>query len=188
MATLASEHAAATFFEVGVLERYFHASTADQVARGYPIGDHTQSHAPMARLSKADQRAQLLQQVSATGSYGAPFPRMFRPPYGLWNHTTLALLRGYRMLMVLWTIDSQDYKRPGVEQIVSRVIARAQPGAIVLLHDAGGNRRQTVMALPLIIRRLRAAGYRLTTVPQLLADNPAPADQSLPPGVLGGGS
>jgi peptidoglycan/xylan/chitin deacetylase (PgdA/CDA1 family) len=99
----------ATFFPVGVLEKYFHASTAQEVALGYPIGDHTQGHAPMGKLSAADQKTQLLQQTAAIGDWGAPFPRLFRPPYGLWNNVTLALLHKYRMLMVLWTIDTADY-------------------------------------------------------------------------------
>jgi peptidoglycan/xylan/chitin deacetylase (PgdA/CDA1 family) len=178
----------ATFFAVGVLERYFHASTQAEVAADFPIGDHTQAHAPMSRLSVADQRRQLLQDISSIGQYGAPFPRLFRPPYGTWNAATLKLLRSYRMLMVLWTIDSADYKRLGVSEIVRTVVSKAQPGAIVLLHDAGGQREDTVLALPLIISALRARGYRLVTVPQLLLDNPAPVDQDLPPGVLRGGA
>jgi len=167
----------ATFFEVGVLETYFHASTAEIVARGYPIGDHTETHAPMSKLSAADQREQLLQQTSAIGDYGAPFPRLFRPPYGLWNATTLALLRRYRMLMVLWTVDTNDYTLPGVSAIVRSAVTGARPGAIILMHDAGGNRAETVAALPLIIQALRARGYSFVTVPKLLLDNPAPADQ-----------
>ena len=137
-----------TFFEVGVLEQYFHASTAAIVARGYPIGDHTQSHAPMSKLSPGDQRAQLLQQTSLIGDYGAAFPRMFRPPYGLWNSATLRLLQRYRMLMVLWTVDTSDYRRPGVAAIVHSAVSGARPGAIILMHDAGGNRAETVAALP----------------------------------------
>jgi peptidoglycan/xylan/chitin deacetylase (PgdA/CDA1 family) len=188
LSTLEQQNVPATFFEVGILEPYFHASTEEQVARGFPIGDHTQRHAPMSKLSKGDQRTQLLTQISSTGQYGAPFPRMFRPPYGLWNDTTLRLLHSYHMLMVLWTIDSEDFRLPGTAKIVSTVLQKAQPGAIVLLHDAGGRRDQTVQALPKIISGLRAAGYKLVTVPQLLVDNPPPTDQSLPPGVLGGGS
>ena len=72
----------------------------------------------MSKLSPAKQRAQLLEQASAIERYGAPFPRLFRPPYGLWNATTLALLHQYRMLMVLWTVDTNDYRRPGVHAIV----------------------------------------------------------------------
>jgi peptidoglycan-N-acetylglucosamine deacetylase len=172
-------HAPATFFEVGVEETYFHAGTAEIVARGYPIGDHTETHAPMSQLSRKLQQRQLLQDTAAIGNYGAPFPRLFRPPYGLWNSTTLSLLKKYRMLMVLWTVDTNDYQMPGVSMIVQRALSGAKPGAILLMHDAGGDRAQTVAALPQIIKRLRARGYRIVTVPKLLLDNPAPKDQDV---------
>ena len=109
-----------------MLERYFHASTSAIVARGYPIGDHTQTHAPMSRLSMRDQQSELLQDTAAIGDFGAPFPRLFRPPYGLWNATTLKLLKRYRMLMVLWTVDTSDYQSPGVEAIVDSAV-RGRP-------------------------------------------------------------
>ena len=172
-------HTPATFFEVGVEENYFHAGTAEIVARGYPIGDHTETHAPMSELSRKLQQSQLLKDTAAIGQYGAPFPRLFRPPYGLWNSTTLALLKKYRMLMVLWTVDTSDYALPGVREIVQRALDGAKPGAIILMHDAGGNRSETVAALPKIIKRLRARGYKLVTVPRLLLDNPAPRDQNV---------
>jgi peptidoglycan/xylan/chitin deacetylase (PgdA/CDA1 family) len=177
----------ATFFEVGVLERYFHASTSEIAELGDPIGDHTQLHAPMSELSRRDQRQEILDDASTIGQYGAPFPRLFRPPYGMWNNTTLALLAHYRMLMVLWTVDTNDYRQPGVKAIVDSAVGGARPGAIILLHDAGGNRSQTVSALPRIVDKLRARGYKLVTVPQLLLDNPAPKDQQYTPGALGGG-
>jgi peptidoglycan-N-acetylglucosamine deacetylase len=172
-------HVPATFFEVGVLERYFHDATAEIVARGFPIGDHTESHAPMSELPRKVQLSQLLEQTAAIGSYGAPFPRLFRPPYGLWNATTLSLLKRYRMLMVLWSVDTSDYQMPGVSVIVKRALDGAEPGAIILLHDAGGNRTQTIAALPGIVRGLRKRGYKLVTVPRLLLDNPAPKDQNV---------
>jgi peptidoglycan/xylan/chitin deacetylase (PgdA/CDA1 family) len=172
-------HVPATFFEVGIEERYFHAVTAAIVARGYPIGDHTETHAPMSHLSMKDQQSQLLQETAAIGDYGAPFPRLFRPPYGLWNGATLSLLKRYKMLMVLWTIDTDDYQLPGTGAIVDRAVDGAKPGAIILLHDAGGNRSETVAALPQIITRLRARGYKLVTIPRLLLDNPAPRDQDV---------
>lgn len=169
----------ATFFEVGVLERYFYSSTAAIVADGDVIGDHTEGHAAMSRLSRAGQSQQLLADAAVLKRHGARFPRLFRPPYGMWNRTTLALLRRYRMLMVLWTVDTADYRRPGVEAIVRAALAGARPGAIILLHDAGGNRAQTVAALPQIIAGLRRRGYRLVTVPRLLLDNPAPRVQNI---------
>ena len=186
LSILERQNVSATFFEVGILEQYFHVSTSEIVARGYTIGDHTFSHPPMSRLSPSDQRAQLLEGARAVQRYGAPFPRLFRPPYGMWNAHTLALLRKYRMLMVLWTVDTNDYRLPGVSGIVKQVLTGAKPGAIILLHDAGGNRAETVAALPKIVARLRARGYKFVTVPQLLLDNPAPRDQQIS-SVIGSG-
>lgn len=183
---LQREHVPATFFEVGVLERYFYASTARIAADGYVIGDHTEVHAAMSRLSAIQQRAQLLDQAAEIERHGARFPRLFRPPYGMWDAATLALLRRYRMLMVLWTVDTNDYRRPGVSAIVRTAVAGARPGAIILLHDAGGDRSETVAALPRIIADLRRRGYRLVTVPRLLLDNPAPRVQNIA-AVIGAG-
>jgi len=179
VAVLLRRRVPATFFEVGLLDRYFHASTTEIAQLGYPIGDHTFSHAPMSRLSPTDQRAQLLQDAGTLTRYGAPFPRLFRPPYGMWNAATLALLHRNRMLMVLWTVDTSDYRRPGVKAIVASALAAARPGAIILLHDAGGDRSQTLAALPKIISGLQARGYKLVTVPALLLDNPPPAAQQV---------
>ncbi|MGO9908390.1 MAG: polysaccharide deacetylase family protein [Solirubrobacteraceae bacterium] len=179
LSILEHRHVAATFFEVGVLERYFYASTARIVADGDVIGDHTEVHAPMSELPAAKQRSQLLEQAAAIEGHGARFPRLFRPPYGLWNATTLTLLHRYRMLMVLWTVDTNDYQRPGVPAIVRAAVGGARPGAIILLHDAGGDRSQTVAALPRIITELRRRGYKLVTVPRLVLDNPLPRVQDI---------
>jgi peptidoglycan-N-acetylglucosamine deacetylase len=176
---LTRTHTPATFFEVGIGDRYFASSTAKIVADGDPIGDHTETHPAMSGLSRRAQRRQLLAEAGAIGNEGAPFPRMYRPPYGLWNKATLSLLHHYRMLMVLWSVDTDDWERPGVKAIVHNALQGAKPGAIILLHDAGGDRTQTVAALPRIIRDLRRRGYRLVTVPRLLLDNPAPRRQEV---------
>jgi peptidoglycan/xylan/chitin deacetylase (PgdA/CDA1 family) len=179
VSTLDQLNVPATFFEIGVAEQYFHAGTTDVIAHGYALGDHTFSHAPLSQLSAADQRSQIASEASTIVKYGAPFPRLFRPPYGLFNGTTLTLLRKYRMLMILWTVDTSDYRLPGASSIVDSVVTGAQPGAIVLMHDAGGNRAETIAALPKIVEALRAKGYRFVTVPKLLLDNPAPANQQI---------
>jgi peptidoglycan-N-acetylglucosamine deacetylase len=186
LSVLRREDVPGTFFEVGVSLQYFHAGTSQIVADGYPIGDHTLTHAAMSQLSPSAQRSQLLQQTRLIARYGAPFPRLFRPPYGLWDHDTLAVLRKYRMLMVMWTVDTNDYRQPGVAAIVHSAVSGARPGAIILMHDAGGIRSETVAALPRIIHALKARGYKLVTVPQLLLDNPAPRDQQIS-SILGSG-
>jgi peptidoglycan/xylan/chitin deacetylase (PgdA/CDA1 family) len=178
-------HAPATFFGVGFMERWFSHSTVQEVANGHVIGDHTATHRHMGLLSPAEQRNEVLQQADAVGREGAPFPRLFRPPFGSFNASTLALLRGVRMLMVLWSVDTADYRRPGSRAIVDRALAGARPGAIILLHDAGGDRSQTVAALPLVIRGLRHRHLRLVTVPRLVLDDPPPHGQALPARLAG---
>jgi peptidoglycan-N-acetylglucosamine deacetylase len=177
LAVLEREDVPATFFEIGNQERYFGASTTQIVGHDFAVGDHTFTHPQMPTLSPSDQKSQILNQTKAIEQYGAPFPRLFRPPYGSWNKTTLSVLSQYKMLMVLWTVDTNDWQRPGVQAIVHSVLKGARPGAIVLMHDGGGDRSQTVAALPIIIKDLRARGFRLVTVPQLIVDNPPPHDQ-----------
>lgn len=186
LSVLQKEKVPGTFFEVGVSLKYFHAATSQIIADGYPIGDHTLDHAPMSHLPPRAQRSQLLKQASLISQYGAPFPRMFRPPYGLWDKDTLSVLRKYKMLMVMWTVDTSDYRQPGTSSIVHTALSGAQSGAIILMHDAGGQRSETIAALPQIIRGLKARGYKLVTVPKLLLDNPAPKDQQIS-AILGSG-
>jgi peptidoglycan/xylan/chitin deacetylase (PgdA/CDA1 family) len=70
--------------------------------------------------------------------------------------------------------------RPGTNKIVYTAVSGAQPGAIILMHDGGGDRAQTVAALPRIVQRLRQRGYRLVTIPELIEDDPPPANQPPP--------
>jgi peptidoglycan/xylan/chitin deacetylase (PgdA/CDA1 family) len=176
----------ATFFEVGFMERWFHSSTARALREGHVVGDHTESHPKLGRLPRPAQRDQIVSQAQWLSRLGAPRPRLFRPPFGSFNGNTFTVLRRNRLLMVLWSVDSQDYRRPGAPAIVQRVLRGARPGAIVLMHDAGGARSQTIAALPKIVRRLRRRHYRLVTVPQMLLDDPPPRGQALPRYLSGG--
>ncbi len=176
---LARTQTPATFFEVGEELRYFGSSTAEIVRLGDPIGDHTWSHPDMAHLSRRRQQRQLLREAAVIGNEGARFPEMYRPPFGRWDESTLQLLRQDDMLMVLWSVDTDDWEKPGSTRIVHNALSGARPGAIILLHDGGGDRSETVAALPAIIRELRRRGYRLVTVPRLLLDNPPPRDQDV---------
>lgn len=178
-------HAVATFFVIGRLARAYPHLVADEVHTGCEIGDHTETHAPLALLTSSAQLAQITEAAQAIHAAGAPSPVLFRPPYGSFDQTTLEILRAARMLMVLWSADSKDYTRPGASRIIYAGVSGGQPGAIILLHDGGGDRSETVAALPRIIERLRQRGFRLVTVSQLVADDPPPTDQP-PPRPLSG--
>jgi len=184
LSALEQAHVRATFFAIGKMERYFSQSTQRELQDGDVVGDHTETHPMLARLSAHDQREELFEQIVRIELLGAR-PDLFRPPYGSFNATTLSMLRALKLLMVLWSVDTGDYQQPGVPVIVQRALAGAHPGAIILLHDGGGDRSQTIAALPAIIHGLRARGYHPVTVPQLLRDDPPPAGQPLPPSLSG---
>ena len=184
LSVLEQAHVRATFFAIGKMERYFSDFTARELRDGHVVGDHTETHPMLARLSAHEQREELFEAIVRIELLGTR-PILFRPPYGSFNAATLRQLRALKLLMVLWSADTGDYQQPGVPVIVQRALAGAHPGAIILMHDGGGDRSQTVAALPAIIHALRARGYRLVTVPQLLHDDPPPAGQPLPTRLAG---
>jgi peptidoglycan/xylan/chitin deacetylase (PgdA/CDA1 family) len=165
-------HAPATFFEVGDSLIYFSDAAVAAHRQGFAIGNLTESFAAMYRLPVPEQRREIDHQAARLRSLGIPSSRLFSPPYGAYDRRTLAVLRRLHMLMVLWSVDTQDYKRPGVGSIVRKALHGARPGSIILLHDAGGDRTQTVSALPAIVHGLRSRGYKLVTVPRLMLDDP----------------
>jgi peptidoglycan/xylan/chitin deacetylase (PgdA/CDA1 family) len=178
-------HAPATFFPVGQPIDAYPRNLRLEHHRGFPVGDHTMTHPLLARLPRATQAAQLDDQARLLVRAGIPYPRLFRPPYGSFDADTLGLIGERRMLMVLWSVNPEDYYRPGTQAIVTRVLAAVRPGSIVLMHDGGGDRTQTVAAVPAIVRMLRKRHYKLVTIPRLLRDDPPPRHQGPPPNLAG---
>lgn len=183
--TLNRLHVHATFFAIGEMERWFSAGTRAEVAAGDVVGDHTETHPMMAALSAAAQREELAEQMARVEVAGAPRPRLFRPPYGSFDATTFRVLHALHLLMILWSTDTADYTLPGTQAIVQRALAGAHPGAIILMHDGGGDRSQTIAALPAIVAGLRKRGLRPVTVPELLRDDPPPPGRPIPTNLSG---
>ncbi len=158
---LAHHGAHGTFFQVGNLVGGNDALLNSILARGNELANHSWAHeqlpssSSMAKTNSAIKRATGFQ------------PCTFRPPYGYFNSGTVAAARSNGLSTALWDIDTEDYKLPGSGAIYSRAV-RAGRGGIVLMHDGGGNRSQTVAALPDIIRTLHSRGYKLVTVTELL--------------------
>jgi peptidoglycan-N-acetylglucosamine deacetylase len=178
-------HVPATFFVIGRSVGTYPQYVADESRGGEEVGDHTETHPPLGQLSPSLQTTQLTDAAGAITRAGAPAPVLMRPPYGSFDTATLGVLHSLGLLMVLWSVDTKDYARPGVSRIEYTAISGAQPGAVILMHDGGGDRSETVAALPRIITRLRQRGYKLVTVSQLLADDPPPRNQP-PPHSLSG--
>jgi peptidoglycan/xylan/chitin deacetylase (PgdA/CDA1 family) len=171
-------HAQATFFQVGRMIRSFPLLARDVVALGNAAGLHTNNHARLPGTPMAFQRSETDPANEEIRGYAPNFMHLFRPPYGAFGDKVLQLMRERRTLIVLWSVNTFDYLQPGVKAIVKRAVGGAFPGAIVLMHDAGGaTRAQTVRALPAIVKGLRRRRFRLVTVPRMIMDAPPPRRQ-----------
>jgi peptidoglycan/xylan/chitin deacetylase (PgdA/CDA1 family) len=180
VSTLQRLKAPATFFAVGQMLNFFHGGSVSEVHGLFPVGNHTENHPPMAQLAPAAQSKQITDDTATLRAYGVPMVSLYRPPYRSFNAATLGVLRKLKLLMVLWSIDTEDYRQPGVAAIVKNATEGAKAGSIILMHDGGGRRVQTIQALPFIVRRLRRRGFRLVTVPRLMRDDPPARQQRLP--------
>ncbi len=163
---LASHHAHGTFFEIGQEVQHKEAVMRSVIAHGDEIGDHSMHHSQYPSRSDIAQTARLIK--GATGFR----PCLFRPPYGATNSAETAVAKSLHMSSILWDVDPADWSEPGSGAIYQRVVSHAHPGGIVVMHDGGGNRSQTVAALPSIIDNLRSRGYKLVTVSRLLGQKP----------------
>jgi len=159
--------ARATFFQLGreVVRRPW--ATRQLVRSGHAIGNHSFNHpslAPADRRAGHELAATQAALRHAVGHAGC----LMRPPGGDIGDRLKRLLRRRGELAIMWDVDPQDWRRPGTKAIVRNVLRDVRPGSIVLLHDGGGDRTQTLQAVPWIIKGLRRRGFHLVTVPTLL--------------------
>jgi peptidoglycan-N-acetylglucosamine deacetylase len=166
LAILTQRQAPATFFVVGRQVQRYPALVRQELAAEMAVGHHSYSHPqPFDHLPPARLRAEIARGRRSLPPLGV-HPVGFRPPGGAASPAVVAAAQQVGDPTVLWSVDPADW-HPGVtaDQLVQRVLAAARPGAVVLLHDGGGNRSATVAALPAIIDGLRRLGLTLTTVP-----------------------
>jgi peptidoglycan/xylan/chitin deacetylase (PgdA/CDA1 family) len=168
---LQSLHARATFFVIGRQIKQFPGVVQQLRAAGMVVGNHSWSHPKMTKYRLAVQLAQIRRTQDLLAATIGQRPRFFRPPMWAWNRTTAQAVADEGMVGVLFSIDTRDWSLPGVTAIV-RSALKARDGQIIALHDAGGARDETLQALPLIVKGLRAHGLEPVTLDQLY---PAPA-------------
>ncbi len=160
---LARYNVRAVFCMVGRYARANAAVARAVVEHGHVLCNHTENHASLDRLSADGVRSEIEAANSSISGATGQRPGYFRFPYGRSSPTALAIVAQEGLTVLPWTVDPADYTRPGTAAIVQRVVSAARAGSIVLMHDGGGDRSQTVEALPTIIESLRAAGYALGT-------------------------
>jgi peptidoglycan/xylan/chitin deacetylase (PgdA/CDA1 family) len=157
----------ATFFIVGTLAREYPNIIRAILADGHEIGNHTLTHPlNMTRLSDDKIRHEVGSTAQALLDIAGYHARVFRPPGGATNARIKQWLYDeYGLCNILWSVDPNDWKRPGVSVVTQRLVNGAHPGAILLCHDLHA---PTVDAMPGTLDALLAKGYRFVTVSQLL--------------------
>ncbi len=182
---LASYGAKATFFEIGQNVANYPEYSARVVSEGHQLSSHTYSHVDLTQQTaqgladEIDKAADAIEQ--ATGER----PSVLRPPGGnLYGKQFLDLV-GSITYSAYWSVDTEDWQRPGSSTIVSNACGKLNGsnynGAIILMHDGGGDRSETVAALPSIIEAFQGAGYQLVTLNDLIA-----SDSTIPSWVSSG--
>jgi peptidoglycan-N-acetylglucosamine deacetylase len=153
-----------TFFEIGEEMPGREATMRRILAEGDEIGDHTENHVEDPGYGQIAEAARRIQE------YTGFEPCLFRPPGGAENSGVIDTAGSLGMKTITWDVDPRDWSLPGTSEIYSNIVDNAKPGAIILMHDGGGPRDETLAALPEIIDTLRARGYGFETVSALLGD------------------
>jgi peptidoglycan/xylan/chitin deacetylase (PgdA/CDA1 family) len=168
---LERNRAQATFFMIGrQVTGAYKGTLLRELRDGDVLGDHTFSHPYLTAIRNVPQ--ELESTIRVIRSVSGYTPCVFRPPYGAYDSSTVRIARSLGLATVLWNVDPSDWALPGVNAIEQRVLAQVQPGSIIISHDGGGPRGQTLAAYPSIIAALRARRYRIVTIPQLLGFRP----------------
>jgi len=181
LAILEREQVPATFFVVGKQAQAHPGLVRQEVADGDVVGDHTFSHANLSNVPLWEEKLQIAGGAWVVEGITGRQPLLFRSPYGegdsLAGHHRVGadqLATQMGMHPEVWTDDPQDWSRPGVDTIVQRAVDGATERTLLLLHDSGGDRSQTVAALPGLIQALKARGYSFTTADVLDASAVTP--------------
>lgn len=159
----------ATFFDLGRLVKLYPDLARQEIAGGHVVGDHTWSHPNLPFLTPNAIRAQIKDTYDAIQQVTGEGPIFFRPPYGDLSVQTLKIVNNFGLSTVIWNNDARDWSLPGTAQIERGVLSSVRNGTIILLHDGGGNRLQTIGALPTIIEHLRARHFRFVTMAEMAA-------------------
>ncbi|PIK27642.1 polysaccharide deacetylase family protein [Bacillus pumilus] len=160
----------ASFFVVGSRIRSYPEIAKRIVGEGNELGNHTMNHTYFDLLSSKEIKQELNESAAHIASLQPSGPLLFRPPGGRLTMKSFRILskQGYDVVMWSFTQDPKDWSRPGSHKIASRIIDHIQGGDIILLHDGGGNRKQTVEALKQVIPELKDKGYEFVKVSELL--------------------
>ena len=138
------------------------------VEHGHEIGNHSYTHPHCNSLSPDQIKLELEKTSILIKDLTGKWPRFFRPPFGEYNNKVIKVCEDEGYQVIQWSTDSLDWKEPGVHFIVKRILEKAGPGEIILMHNNG---KHTADALEIIIPKLREQGYEIVPLSELVYKN-----------------
>jgi peptidoglycan/xylan/chitin deacetylase (PgdA/CDA1 family) len=160
---LAKYRVTAMFSMIGIEVGGLPGIARDVAQAGHEIANHTWRHLDLGPLAPSAVIAEMDRATGAIHDATGIVPGRFRAPYGVWSPTVLRRCAETGMTPVDWSVDPRDWARPGVSYIVDDIMRTTRRGSIILEHDGGGDRSETVAALKIVIPRLLDAGYHFVT-------------------------
>ena len=157
----------ATFYVTGRNVKLYPQLTRRIVAEGHEIGNHTWGHPNLQKMGNAQVRSELDRTRDIIVATTGVQPRTMRPPYGALSQSQRAwIFKDYGYPTILWSVDPEDWKKPGPSVVTSRIVNNTRNGGIVLAHDL---HKSTIDAMPGSLDGLLRKGFKFVTVSQLLA-------------------
>ena len=172
----------ATFFLVGIqVEKY--PRIAKRIAdEGHEIGNHSYSHKHLTKVDSVVWKYEIDQASVVIYKATGVLPRLFRPPYDLFDEDMLDYANNAGMVMVQWDVDPTDWANPSAAKIRQRIMREVKPGAIIICHDFSKGTRSGLSSL---IDALQESGYQLVTVGEMISDlMPEPSKSDAKEGAL----
>jgi peptidoglycan-N-acetylglucosamine deacetylase len=171
LALLRQYHAHATFFEVGKRVVAHPDLVHDVLADNNEVADHTWDHPDLEVMSTAEVSQEINRGADAITSAGAPTPKYFRPPKGLTDDAVGVLANANQFRTIFWDLCLEAFVNHtgNMPEAVGDMLGRVKPGSIILAHDGGiPDRTKTMQTLPMLLEGLKARGYKIVDVTQLL--------------------
>ncbi|BBI31995.1 polysaccharide deacetylase family protein [Cohnella abietis] len=160
-----------TFFIVGKRAERFPDIVKREALEGHEVANHTYSHMYLnSNVSEAKITDELVRTQNKIFELTGQKSPWFRPPGGVYNESVVRIARekGYKMVLWSWHQDTKDWRSPGTQKIINKVLHNIRNGDIILFHDHVDGSIQTVEALKVILPELKKRGYKMVTVSELI--------------------
>ncbi len=171
---LSQYHATATFFVLGSQAKRYPNLVKAEVAEGSEVANHGWAHLNLRQVGAPRMWQDALGTSRLLESLGVPESPFYRPPYGMMSNSLLRLFESHGYTVTLWSIDTRDWALPGVNAMTATIGSQIKPGAIILMHDGGGRREQTLAALRWLLSTYTRRGWRFVTLSQLTHPDAVP--------------